>query len=202
MKELITSASFVISSPSVADCPEPTLPEYAFIGRSNVGKSSLINMLTNHSKLAKVSGQPGKTQLINHFLINKTWFLVDLPGYGWAKVSKTEKAKWKKMIDDYLTQRTNLINVFVLIDCRHSPQKIDLEFMQWLGEEEIPFSMVFTKTDKLKKLKLEASISNYTEELLKTWEALPSQFLTSSANKSGKDELINSIFEINSGLTN
>jgi len=202
MKELITSASFVISSPSIEDCPEPTLPEYAFIGRSNVGKSSLINMLTNHSKLAKVSGRPGKTQLINHFLINKTWFLVDLPGYGWAKVSKTEKAKWKKMIDDYLTQRTNLINVFVLIDCRHSPQKIDLEFMQWLGEEEIPFSMVFTKTDKLKKVKLEASITNYNNELLKSWEEVPTQFLTSASNKSGKDELISDIFKINSGLTN
>ncbi|MCP4459369.1 MAG: YihA family ribosome biogenesis GTP-binding protein [Cytophagales bacterium] len=202
MTELITTASFVISSPDVKSCPEPDLPEYSFIGRSNVGKSSLINMITNHSKLAKVSGRPGKTQLINHFLINKTWYLVDLPGYGWAQVSKTDKAKWKKMIEDYLSNRTNLINVFVLIDSRHEPQKIDMEFMHWLGESGIPFSMVFTKTDKLSKLKLESSIANYNKELRLTWEELPPQILTSATNKSGKNELINSIFDINSSLTN
>ena len=202
MTELITSASFVISSPDIKSCPEPDLPEYAFIGRSNVGKSSLINMITNHSKLAKVSGRPGKTQLINHFLVNKTWYLVDLPGYGWAQVSKTEKAKWKQMIEGYLIERTSLINVFVLIDSRHSPQKIDLEFMHWLGESEIPFSMVFTKTDKLGKEKLKSNIASYNKELLQDWEELPPQFLTSASNKSGKNELINSIIEINSSLTN
>ena len=202
MKELITTASFVISSPDVDGCPESNLPEYAFIGRSNVGKSSLINMVTNHRKLAKVSGRPGKTQLINHFLINKNWYLVDLPGYGWAQVSKTEKAKWKKMIENYLTRRANLINVFVLIDSRHEPQKIDLEFMQWLGEEEIPFSMVFTKTDKLAKLKLASNIKTYNEQLGETWEELPPQILTSSTNKSGKEELIQLILNINSSLTN
>lgn len=202
MKELITTASFVISSPDIESCPEPTIPEYAFIGRSNVGKSSLINLITNHSKLAKVSGRPGKTQLINHFLVNKTWYLVDLPGYGWAQVSKTEKAKWKTMIENYLTQRTNLINVFVLIDSRHAPQKVDLEFMQWLGESEIPFSMVFTKTDKLAKLKLASNIKAYNEQLMQSWEELPPQVLTSATNKSGKEELIQSILDINSSLTN
>ena len=202
MTELITTASFVISSPDVDRCPKPTIPEYAFIGRSNVGKSSLINMITNHSKLAKVSGRPGKTQLINHFLINKTWYLVDLPGYGWAQVSKIEKAKWGKMIKNYLTQRTNLINVFVLIDSRHEPQKIDLEFMQWLGESEIPFSMVFTKTDKLAKLKLESNIKAYNKQLGESWEELPPQVLTSSTSKSGKEELIQSILDINLSLTN
>lgn len=202
MTALITVASFIISSPDVQSCPEPDLPEYAFIGRSNVGKSSLINMITNHRKLAKVSGRPGKTQLINHFLINKTWYLVDLPGYGWARVSKTDKAKWKKMIEDYLLQRTNLINVFVLIDSRHSPQKIDMEFMQWMSESGIPFSMVFTKTDKLPKLKLAANIADYNREFKESWEKLPPQFLTSATNKSGKDELINSILEINSTLSN
>ncbi len=202
MAELITSASFVISSPSVNVCPEPDLPEYAFIGRSNVGKSSLINMITNHRKLAKISGKPGKTQLINHFLINNSWYLVDLPGYGWAQVSKTEKVQWKKMIEDYLTLRTNLINVFVLIDSRHEPQKIDLEFMHWLGESEIPFSMVFTKTDKLGKVKLETNIATYNKELKQSWEELPPQVLTSSTNKLGKEELIQSIIDINSSLTN
>lgn len=202
MTELITSASFVISSPDVQSCPEPDLPEYAFIGRSNVGKSSLINMITNHRKLAKVSGKPGKTQLINHFLINKTWYLVDLPGYGWAQVSKTDKAKWKKMIEDYLLERTSLINVFVLIDSRHAPQKIDLEFMHWLGESEIPFSMVFTKTDKLGKVRLKTNIAEYNKQLGEFWTELPPQFLTSATNKLGKDEIIQSILDINSGLTN
>lgn len=200
MVELITSASFVISSPTVKDCPEPSLPEYAFIGRSNVGKSSLINMITNHRKLAKVSGKPGKTRLINHFLINKSWYLVDLPGYGWAQVSKVEKVKWKKMIEDYLVKRTNLINVFVLIDSRHAPQKIDIEFMQWLGESEIPFSIVFTKIDKLGKVKLGMNIATYHKQLHQLWEELPLQFLTSTIGKSGKDELVNSILGINSSL--
>lgn len=194
---MIQSAEFVISSPKETACPKPDRPEYAFIGRSNVGKSSLINMLTNRTHLAKTSAKPGKTQLINHFLINNQWYLVDLPGYGWAQASKTDKAQWKKMIEDYLINRQNLMNVFVLIDSRHEPQAVDLEFIEWLGMEEIPFAMVFTKTDKMKQGKLSANLAHYNKELSQTWEELPPQFQTSAQQKSGRDEILHYIMEIN-----
>ena len=201
MDELITSATFEKSSARFEDCPPPTLPEYAFIGRSNVGKSSLINMLTGRNKLAKVSGRPGKTQLINHFKINESWYLVDLPGYGWAKVSKTEKEKWKVMIDNYLLQRENLISVFVLIDCRLEPQKIDQEFMAWLGESGVPFGMIFTKTDKLNKTKLASNIARYNREMKKMWEDLPTQFFSSSETGEGRQEILQYIGEINRSVS-
>ncbi len=197
MDQLIHNATFVKSSSVATDCPPPDRPEYAFIGRSNVGKSSLINMLTGRNKLAKVSGRPGKTQLINHFLIDESWYLVDLPGYGWAKVSKTEKAKWKIMIDDYLLTRPNLICVCLLVDSRLEPQAIDLEFMEWLGEEGIPFVIIYTKTDKLTRVKLDSSIARYKRKLKQTWEELPPQFLTSSETDMGREELIKYIQEIN-----
>ncbi len=193
----IKSAEFVKSSPNVADCPEPTIPEYAFIGRSNVGKSSLINHMTNRKKLAKTSSTPGKTQLINHFLINESWYLVDLPGYGWAQTSKTNKAAWKKMINSYLEERQNLACVFVLVDCRHDPQKIDLEFMEWLGENSIPFSIVFTKADKLGKTQIQSNVANYKKEMRKTWEELPPTFVTSSTEKMGGEEILDFIDRIN-----
>ena len=200
MDEIQLQAEFVISSAEVAKCPKPDKPEYAFIGRSNVGKSSLINMLTGRNHLAKVSGRPGKTQLINHFLIDDTWYLVDLPGYGWAQVSKKEKEKWKIMIDDYLLKRENLINVFVLIDCRHEPQKIDLEFMTWLGESGIPFAMIFTKADKLSHTKLDASLALYRRIMKKTWEELPVSFVSSSESKTGRKEIIEYIQQINTSV--
>lgn len=193
----IKTANFVISNTEYKKCPAPTIPEYAFIGRSNVGKSSLINMLTNYSKLAKVSGQPGKTQLINHFIINDAWYLVDLPGYGYAKVSKKMRSKWQKFIQDYLLYRENLYCVFVLVDSRHEPQKIDVEFMQWLGLNGIPFVIVFTKADKLSKLKLTKSIDVYKNELLKEWEELPTYFITSAESKIGKEDLLNFIEQVN-----
>jgi GTP-binding protein len=196
----ISSAEFVISNSDVAKCPKDKLPEYAFIGRSNVGKSSLINMLTNRKSLAKTSGKPGKTQLINHFIINKTWFLVDLPGYGYARVSKSSKKVFQKFITAYFSKRIQLVNAFVLVDCRHEPQKIDLEFMQWLGENQIPFSIIFTKADKLSKNKLPAQISDYTEEMLKYWEEMPNYFITSSSSGLGKEDVLNYIAEINSQL--
>ena len=169
------------------------LPEYAFIGRSNVGKSSLINMLTNHKNLAKTSGRPGKTQLINHFLINKNWFLVDLPGYGYAKVSKTAKKKFQKFITDYFEKRQQLVAAFVLVDIRHEPQKIDLEFMEWMGVNAIPFSIIFTKADKLKPKAIERNVEAYTQELLKTWEETPTYFITSSTSSVGRDEVLQNI---------
>jgi len=193
----ITKAAFVISNTDHKKCPAPTIPEYAFIGRSNVGKSSLINMITNHSKLAKVSGQPGKTQLINHFIINNSWYLVDLPGYGYAKVSKTMRSKWQKFIQDYLLLRTNLYCVFVLIDSRLEPQKIDLEFMQWLGENGIPFVILFTKADKLSKSVLAKNIEGYKSELLKSWETLPIYYITLAETKMGKTEVLEFIAKIN-----
>ena len=196
----IKTAEFVISSPKVEGCPETTIPEYAFIGRSNVGKSSLINLLTNRKKLAKTSSTPGKTQLINHFFINEDWYLVDLPGYGWAQVSKTEKAKWKGMINDYLRQRPNLASVFVLVDIRHEPQKIDLEFINWLGEEGIPFSIVFTKADKLGKVQIQSSVARYKRTLKETWDDLPPTFITSSADKMGAEEILNFIDRINESI--
>ena len=186
-----------MSNSEVAKCPKDILPEYAFIGRSNVGKSSLINMLTNHKNLAKTSGRPGKTQLINHFLINKNWFLVDLPGYGYAKVSKSAKKKFQKFITDYFEKRTQLVGAFVLVDIRHEPQKIDLEFMEYLGEKGIPFSIIFTKADKLKPKVIERNVAAYTEELLKTWEETPVYFITSSNSTVGRDELLQHIDETN-----
>lgn len=193
----IKSAEFIISNAVVSKCPDTTQPEYAFIGRSNVGKSSLINMLTGRNKLAKTSATPGKTMLINHFLINNEWYLVDLPGYGYAKRSKKEKDKLEVMISSYILKREQMINLFLLIDCRHEPQKIDLEFMEWLGENEVPFSIVFTKADKLGGGKLKQNISHYLKELKKQWEELPPYFITSSENKTGRQEILDYIEQIN-----
>lgn len=193
----IKTALFVKSSSQLSECPTSNIPEYAFIGRSNVGKSSLINLLTNHGKLAKVSSKPGKTKLINHFLIDEEWHLVDLPGYGWAKVSKTEKAKWKKMIGEYFETRESLTCVFVLIDSRIEPQKNDLEFINNLGEMGVPLSLVFTKTDKQKHNKTQSSIAQFKRELKKQWEELPISFSTSTVTGTGKDELIGYIRSIN-----
>ena len=193
----ISSAEFVMSNSDVAKCPKDKLPEYAFIGRSNVGKSSLINMLTNRKSLAKTSGKPGKTQLINHFVINKNWFLVDLPGYGYAKVSKSAKKTFQKFITSYFAKRNQLVSAFVLVDSRHEPQKIDLEFMQWLGENQVPFCIIFTKADKLPKTKLPEQINNYINEMLKYWEQMPTYFITSSSSGLGKDDLLNYIDQIN-----
>jgi len=194
----IKTATFVISNTDYKKCPPPTIPEYAFIGRSNVGKSSLINMLTDNSKLAKISGRPGKTQLINHFKINDNWFLVDLPGYGYAKVSKKNRNKWQTFIQEYLLNRENLYCLFILIDSRLEPQKIDLEFINWVGQKQIPFSIAFTKADKLTKNKLESNIAAYKKELLKTWEELPTNFITSSTLKMGREEILTFIDGINS----
>ena len=193
----IRSAEFVISNTDVSKCPDAIFPEYAFIGRSNVGKSSLLNMLTQQSKLAKTSGKPGKTQLINHFLINEEWYLVDLPGYGFAKTSKSNRKKWKRFIADYIQNRENLMNTFVLIDSRLEPQKNDLEFMAWCGQKRLPFSIVFTKTDKLSKNQLQKNLTFYKNELLKSWEELPPIFISSSVSQEGRDEILNYIGEIN-----
>lgn len=197
----ITSADFIMSNQDVKKCPASQLPEYAFIGRSNVGKSSLINMLTNRKNLAKTSGRPGKTQLINHFLINKSWHLVDLPGYGYARVSKTSKAKFQKFITDYFHQRRQLVCGFVLVDVRHEPQPIDTEFMEWLGENGIPFSIIFTKADKLKPKALERNVEAYKTALLDgIWEEMPPYFVTSATDATGKDDVLNYITVINETL--
>jgi len=193
----IKEANFVISNTEVDKCPAPSKPEYAFIGRSNVGKSSLINMLTGFSKLAKTSGKPGKTQLINHFEINQDWYLVDLPGYGYAKTSKENRFKWTQFIQEYLVDRENLMNTFVLLDSRLPPQKIDLEFMNWCGHHEIPFSMVFTKIDKLSSTALQKNLAVYKREMLKIWEELPPVFTTSATSKFGQEKLLNYIDQIN-----
>ncbi len=193
----IKSAEFVISNQDVNKCPNNNIPEYAFIGRSNVGKSSLINMLTGRKSLAKTSGKPGKTQLINHFIINKNWYLVDLPGYGYAKVSKSSKKTFQKFITAYFENRKQLVSAFVLIDIRHEPQPIDLNFMEWLGEHMIPFSIIFTKADKLKPKAIENHIEHYKAILLETWEELPSYFITSSSKSIGKEDLLNYIEAIN-----
>ena len=190
---LIKSASFVVSNTDHKLCPSDGKPEFAFIGRSNVGKSSLINMLTDQKKLAKTSSTPGKTQLINHFEINNEWYLVDLPGYGYAKVSKVARLKFEKFISEYLLQRQTLINTFVLLDSRLEPQKIDLEFMNWCGEKGIPFSMVFTKIDKLSSSALQKNLAAYLKEMLKYWEELPPVFTTSSESKFGQEKLLNYI---------
>lgn len=194
---IVKTSSFVKSSSAYFECPEPQLPEYAFIGRSNVGKSSLINYIVNKKKLAKVSVKPGKTKLINHFLIDRAWYLVDLPGYGWAKVSKAEKLKWKLMVDQYLKKRKNLFCVFLLIDARHEPQAIDREFMRWLGERKIPFAIVFTKIDKLGMIRLKKNLDHYREVLGEEWDELPIQFQTSSVSKIGKNEILGYIKQIN-----
>lgn len=193
----IKDAKFVISNTEVEKCPVPNKPEYAFIGRSNVGKSSLINMITGSSKLAKTSGKPGKTQLINHFEINEDWYLVDLPGYGYAKASKESRFKWTKFIQEYLLKRENLMNTFVLLDSRLPPQKIDLEFMNWCGHNGIPFSMVFTKIDKLSSTALQKNLAVYRKEMLKIWEELPPVFTTSSTSKFGQEKLLNYIAHVN-----
>ena len=193
----IKTAEFVISNTNYKKCPLPNIPEYAFIGRSNVGKSSLLNALVNNKNLAKTSSKPGKTQLINHFLINKRWFLVDLPGYGYAKISKTKRAEFHDMISKYLLHRTNLMCLFVLIDSRHAPQAIDQEFMQWLAEQKIPFAMIFTKIDKLGQLTLNKNIEKYKIEMLKKWEKLPEIFITSAENKTGVYEITKYIENVN-----
>lgn len=197
---MITKAQYIISNPDVKDCPKSQLPEYAFIGRSNVGKSSLINMLCHNPKLAKTSQKPGKTLLINHFLINDKWHLVDLPGYGYAQTGQKQRDALRKMIERYCLLREQLVNLFVLIDCRHEPQKIDLEFMEWLGENGIPFSIVFTKADKISKLRLTENIEAYKAKLLESWEELPPIFVTSSEKKIGGDELTAYIEHINEQL--
>ena len=195
-----------MSNSQVAKCPKDRLPEYAFIGRSNVGKSSLINMLTNCKNLAKTSGRPGKTQLINHFKIDDRWFLVDLPGYGYARVSKATKQVFQRFIDkvitDYFEQREQLVSAFVLVDIRHEPQKIDVEFMQWLGERAIPFAIIFTKADKLKPQAIERNVAAYKEALLEWWEEFPPYFVTSAQNKTGKEELTQYIEQTNQTIIN
>ena len=192
----------MISSPTVSKCPLDNKNEYAFIGRSNVGKSSLINMLCNHKNLAKTSAMPGKTLLINHFIINNEWYLVDLPGYGFAKRSKTMQQKLEQMIAQYILQRKQLINVFVLIDVRHDPQQIDREFIDWLGQSNIPFSIIFTKADKVGgELKAKKQAKAYMDKLKDTWEELPPYFVTSAEKKIGRDDVLNYIEEINNSLT-
>ncbi len=191
-----------MSNSDVAKCPKDRLPEYAFIGRSNVGKSSLINMLMQRKSLAKTSGKPGKTQLINHFLINKNWYLVDLPGYGYARVSKSSKKTFQKFITNYFEKREQMVLAFVLVNCRHEPQPIDMEFMQWMGESGIPFNIIFTKADKLKPKALERNIAAYSEKMLETWEEMPPYFITSASNATGREEVLNYIDELNSSILN
>lgn len=196
----IKSAEFVISNTDVRKCPEGNRPEYAFIGRSNVGKSSLINMLTNRKGLAMTSQKPGKTQLINHFIINDEWYLVDLPGYGYAQRGKEGRQRIQRIIEDYILEREQLTNLFLLIDCRHEPQVIDLEFMEWLGENGIPFSIIFTKIDKIGKGRLNENVTAYREKLLETWEELPPILFSSAEKKEGRDEILRYIEEINQTL--
>ena len=192
----ITTAEFVKSSERYQQCPEVNIPEFAFIGRSNVGKSSLINMLTDRKKLAKTSGKPGKTQTINHFIINRKWHLVDLPGYGWAQVSKSKRKGWSRMIEDYLLQRAQLVNLFVLIDSRIPPQKIDLEFIDWLGISQIPFSVIFTKVDKQSINKTQSSIALFKRDMQQTWDELPPLFMSSSTERTGKEHILEYVEQI------
>ena len=196
----IKNATFIISNTDVNKCPEGNRPEYAFIGRSNVGKSSLINMLTNRKGLAMTSQMPGKTVLINHFLINDEWFLVDLPGYGFAQRGAEGRERIRRIIEGYIMGRAQLTSLFVLVDCRHEPQKIDLEFMEWLGENGVPFAIIFTKIDKISKGRLNENVNRYKERLLETWEELPPIFYTSSEKKEGKEELLDYIEQVNKGL--
>lgn len=194
---IVKQSEFVISNTDIKKCPSPTIPEYAFIGRSNVGKSSLINSITKRKSLAKTSGKPGKTQLINHFIINESWYLVDLPGYGYASVSKKQRLEFAKFIRTYLLERKNLMCLFVLIDSRLKPQKIDFEFMTWLGEVNIAFVICFTKLDKLSKTVAQKNITFYKEEMLKTWEELPQMFSTSSVKEMGQKEILSFIGDTN-----
>ncbi|MGZ2370221.1 ribosome biogenesis GTP-binding protein YihA/YsxC [Ancylomarina sp. YFZ004] len=193
----VNTAEFIISNSDVTRCPKANMPEYAFIGRSNVGKSSLINMLTNHKNLAKISGKPGKTQLVNHFKINKEWYLVDLPGYGYAKVSKHLKSGFSKIIYSYIESRENLVNLFVLVDARHDAQQIDLNFMEWLNGKEIAFSIIFTKADKLTKRKLADSIESYKQQMLVRWEEMPPYVISSASSGMGQEEILKFIEETN-----
>ena len=197
---MVKTAEYIISNPDVASCPKSNLPEYAFIGRSNVGKSSLINMLCHNSKLAKTSQKPGKTLLINHFLINGEWHLVDLPGYGFAQAGQKQRETLKRMIERYCLLREQLVCLFVLVDCRHEPQKIDLEFINWLGENGVPFAIVFTKGDKLGKVRLKENVEAYKARLLEEWEELPPVFVTSSETGLGGDELTQYIESLNAEI--
>lgn len=194
---IVNSARFVISNSDVAKCPSEKYHEYAFIGRSNVGKSSLINMLTGKKSLAMTSATPGKTMLINHFLINDSWYIVDLPGYGYARRDKSSRDRLRKIIEGYILGRSQMTNLFVLVDSRHAPQKIDMEFIEWLGENGVPFSIVFTKTDKLGKNAAERNIQNYCKALLETWEELPPVFVTSSETGAGREELLDYMEQLN-----
>lgn len=199
----VTSSEFVISNTDLSKCPNERIPEYAFIGRSNVGKSSLINILCERKNLAKTSGRPGKTQLINHFKINKSWYLVDLPGYGYARTSKTSKKAFQKLITTYFQKRKQLVSAFVLIDIRHDPQPIDLEFMEWLGSQYIPFAIVFTKADKEKPIALKRKTEAYVQKMLDdVWEEAPPYFITSSLHKTGGEELLNYIGSLNNEFAN
>ena len=196
----IKEARFLISNTDVERCPKPDKPEYAFIGRSNVGKSSLINMLAQKKALAKISGTPGKTRLINHFVINEEWYLVDLPGYGYAKIAKKERQKWEKLVRDYVLSRKNLICIFVLIDMRHKPQQIDLEFMEWLGTNQVPFTIIFTKADKLKPGVLEMNIETYRNKMYESWAEIPMHFVSSAEKSMGRIEILNYIERLNETL--
>lgn len=197
---MIKSATFVMSNEDYRKCPSHNLPEYAFIGRSNVGKSSLINMLTNKKKLAKTSTNPGKTLLINHYLIDDSWYLVDLPGYGYAKIAKSKRTRLKSIIESYITKREHLTQLFILIDIRHKPLEIDIEFINWCGQQGIPIAVVFTKADKLKVEVLEEKLETYKSELLKFWDELPAYFVTSAMNNMGKDEFLDYISDINNQI--
>ena len=197
---IIKSAEFIVSNSDHMKCPDGGNPEFAFIGRSNVGKSSLINMITNRKGLAMTSSKPGKTTLINHFLINNQWYLVDLPGYGYARRSKEGREKLREIIEDYILEREQLVNLFLLVDVRHEPQQIDIEFMEWLGENEVPFSIVFTKADKIGPVRLKSNVEAYKAKLLESWEELPPVFVTSSEKKQGREEILNYIGQIQSEL--
>lgn len=200
MPSILKDIKFIKSSPDIKSCPESNLPEYAFVGRSNVGKSSLINLITGQKRLAKTSSLPGKTRLINHFLIDNSWYLVDLPGYGYARVTKTERGKFLKIIRDFLIQRKSLACLFLLIDSRLAPQKSDLLFIRWLGEKQVPFALCFTKTDKLKKRQLDKSFQLYHKTLLEEWDSLPPVFFTSTENGQGKEEILQFIEQTNAGI--
>jgi GTP-binding protein len=195
----IKEARFLMSNTDVKKCPTPDKPEYAFIGRSNVGKSSLINRITNKKALAKISGKPGKTRLINHFLINNEWYLVDLPGYGYAEVPKKERLKWEQFIKRYILQRENLYCLFVLVDSRHEPQKPDLDFMEWLGISEVPFTIIFTKTDKLRPEELKTNLKKYEEKMFETWETMPGYYISSAETGDGTEEILGFIEHLNIG---
>lgn len=195
----IKEARFVVSNTDVKKCPPPDKPEYAFIGRSNVGKSSLINRITNKKTLAKISGKPGKTRLINHYLINEEWYLVDLPGYGYAEVPKKERLKWEQFLKRYILQRENLYCLFVLIDSRHEPQKPDLEFMEWLGISEVPFTIIFTKIDKLRPEELKTNLENYEKKMFETWETMPGYYISSAETGDGTNEILDFIELLNTG---